>query len=50
MTFPQRNSQYEESDLKNMGGVGAVEWMTFLQGSIMASALDEAVLGEHDGT
>ena len=45
----QRNSQYEESDLKNMGGIGTVEWMTFLQGSIMASTLDEAVLKEHDG-
>ena len=32
-----------------MGGIGAVEWMTFLQGSIMASTLDEAVLKEHDG-
>ena len=33
-----------------MGGIDSMEWMTFLQGAIMASAMDEKTLTDHDGT
>ena len=43
------NSRYKDSDLHKLGNIENPEWTTFLQGSILASMLDEDTLQEHDG-